>query len=75
MTEIIQEIAITFEAALKIVDAAVFAKTKRHLKNIEVAVLRGALLGQKYDKIAEERDYAPEYIKHNVAETMADTFS
>jgi len=66
MTEIIQEIAITFEAALKIVDAAVFAKTKRHLKNIEVAVLRGALLGQKYDKIAEERDYAPEYIKHDV---------
>jgi len=24
------------------------------------------LLGQKYDKIAEERDYAPEYIKHDV---------
>ncbi|MBW4558227.1 MAG: AAA-like domain-containing protein [Trichormus sp. ATA11-4-KO1] len=66
MTEVIQETAITFEAALKIADAAVFAKTKRHLKNIEVAVLRGALLGQKYDKIAEECDYAPEYIKHDV---------
>lgn len=66
MTEIIQEQTITFEIALKVADAAVFAKTKRHLKNIEVAVLRGALLGQKYDQIAAECDYAPEYIKHDV---------
>lgn len=66
MVEIIQEQAITFETALKLADAAVFAKTKRHLRNIEVAVLRGALLGQKYDQIAAECDYAPEYIKHDV---------
>ncbi|NJM74138.1 MAG: hypothetical protein HC862_30925 [Scytonema sp. RU_4_4] len=66
MVESIQEQAITFEIALKVADAAVFAKTKRHLKNIEVAVLRGALLGQKYDQIAAECDYAPEYIKHDV---------
>jgi hypothetical protein len=66
MTESIQEQTITFETALKVADQAVFAKTQRHLKNIEVAVLRGALLGQKYDKIAAECDYAPEYIKHDV---------
>ncbi|MBD6619774.1 hypothetical protein FNW02_29170 [Komarekiella sp. 'clone 1'] len=66
MTENVQEQVITFETALKVADTAVFTKTKRHLKNIEVAVLRGALLGQKYDKIAEECDYAPEYIKHDV---------
>ncbi|MBW4646504.1 MAG: AAA-like domain-containing protein [Goleter apudmare HA4340-LM2] len=66
MTQSIQQQAITFEIALKIADAAVFAKTKRHLKNIEVAVLQGALLGQRYDKIAAECDYAPEYIKHDV---------
>lgn len=66
MVEIIQEQAITFETALKLADTAVFAKTKRHLRNIEVAVLRGALLGQKYDQIAAECDYAPEYIKHDV---------
>jgi hypothetical protein len=66
MTESIQEQTITFETALKVADKAVFAKTQRHLKNIEVAVLRGALLGQKYDKIAAECDYAPEYIKHDV---------
>lgn len=66
MTESIQEQTITFETALKVADQAVFAKTQRHLKNIEVVVLRGALLGQKYDKIAAECDYAPEYIKHDV---------
>jgi AAA-like domain len=57
---------ITFEAALKAVDAAVFATTSRHLRNIEVAVLRGAWLGQRYDEIAAESGYTPEYIKHDV---------
>ncbi|BAY23900.1 hypothetical protein NIES2100_36930 [Calothrix sp. NIES-2100] len=66
MTENVQEQAITFETALKVADESVFAKHKRHLKNIEVAVLRGALQGQKYDQIAAECDYAPEYIKHDV---------
>jgi AAA-like domain len=58
--------AIPFDTALKIADAAVFAHAARHLKNIEVAVLRGTLQGQKYDQIAEDCDYAPEYIKHDV---------
>jgi hypothetical protein len=58
--------AIPFDTALKVADAAVFAHAARHLKNVEVAVLRGALQGQKYDQIAEACDYAPEYIKHDV---------
>ncbi len=66
MTHGIQEETITFEQALKLADAAVFAKNKRHLKNIEVTVLKGALQGQKYDQIADECGYAPEYIKHDV---------
>ncbi|NJL60712.1 MAG: hypothetical protein HC903_01375 [Methylacidiphilales bacterium] len=66
MIEIMKEDAIAFELALKIADAAVFHKTNRHLKNIEIAVLKGALLGQKYDKIADDCGYAPEYIKHDV---------
>ncbi|NJK53064.1 MAG: hypothetical protein HC936_10045 [Leptolyngbyaceae cyanobacterium SU_3_3] len=61
-----QDEAIPFDIALKVADAAVFAHAARHLKNIEVAVLRGALQGQKYDQIAEVCDYAPEYIKHDV---------
>jgi AAA-like domain len=57
---------IDFDVALKVADAAVFAHTKRHLKNIEVAVLRGAWFSQKYDEIAAESGYTPEYIKHDV---------
>jgi hypothetical protein len=57
---------IPFDTALKVADAAVFSHAARHLKNIEVAVLRGALQGQKYDRIAEDCDYAPEYIKNDV---------
>jgi hypothetical protein len=60
------EPAISFEVALAIADSAVFDMTSRHLKNIEVAVLKGVWLGKKYDQIAEESGYAPEYIKHDV---------
>lgn len=57
---------IPFEIALKVADAAIFARAARHLKNIEVAVLRGTWQGQKYDQIAQECGYASEYIKHDV---------
>lgn len=66
MRETNEEQPLPFETALKVADAAVFAKTAKHLKNIEVAVLRGALLGQRYDEIADAVGYAPEYIKHDV---------
>jgi hypothetical protein len=66
MAESVKEQTINFEIALKLADTAVFAKAKRHLRNIEVAVLRGAWLGQKYDQIAVDCGYAPEYIKHDV---------
>lgn len=57
---------IPFEMALRAADAAVVEKTTRHLRNIEVAVLRGTWQGRKYDEIAVENGYAPEYIKHDV---------
>jgi hypothetical protein len=57
---------VSFEIALKVTDAAVYAKTARHLRNIEIAVLQGAWQGQKYDQIAADQGYAPEYIKHDV---------
>jgi hypothetical protein len=66
MSQSYDELFIPFESALKLADAAVFAKSARHLKNIEVAVLRGVWLGQRYDEIAESVGYAPDYIKHDV---------
>jgi hypothetical protein len=41
-----------FETALKILDAAVVTQTKRHLKDIEVTILRSSWQGKKYDEIA-----------------------
>ncbi len=61
-----EESSVSFEIILKLADNAVFTKTGRHLKNIEVAVLRGAWLSQRYDEIAEATSYTPEYIKHDV---------
>ena len=61
-----QEISIPFEAALQIVDIAVMSKASRHLRNIEIKILRGVFLGQKYEQIAAENGYAPEYIKNDV---------
>lgn len=60
------DLPISFETALQIVDEAVFTQANRHLKNIEIAVLQGAWLGQNYDDIADTVGYAPEYIKHDV---------
>jgi len=66
MSDIGTEKPISFELALKLVDTAVFAQTERHLRNIEVTVLQGAWLGKRYDQIAAECGYTPEYIKHDV---------
>jgi hypothetical protein len=55
-----------FETALKIVDAAVVAQTKRHLKDIEVAILRSSWQGKKYDEIAQVYGYTTEYLQHDV---------
>ncbi len=66
---------ITFEIALQVVDTAVRSKTCRHLRNIEIEVLRGVWLGQKYDQIAAASGYAPEYIKHDVGPKLWQTLS
>ena len=55
-----------FEEVLKVVDAAVASKTERHLKDIEVAILRGSWQGRKYDEIAETSGYTTKYLKQDV---------
>ncbi|MCU0543916.1 MAG: NB-ARC domain-containing protein [Oscillatoriaceae cyanobacterium Prado104] len=59
-----------FEEALKIADAAVFAKTNRHLRDVEIIVLRGAWEGQKYHQIAEASRYTPEYLMQDVGSKL-----
>ncbi|MEH2084198.1 MAG: AAA-like domain-containing protein [Nostoc sp.] len=55
-----------FETAFKILDTAVFAQTKRHLKDIEVTILRSSWQGKKYDEIAQIHGYTTEYLQHDV---------
>ncbi|MGH2413966.1 MAG: hypothetical protein ACRDEA_09800 [Microcystaceae cyanobacterium] len=55
-----------FEKAFQVADSTFFAKTKRHLKDVEVAILRGACQGQKYEEIASRYGCTAEYLKHDV---------
>jgi hypothetical protein len=55
-----------FEEAFHVADAVVFAKIERHLKDVEVAILRGACHGQKYQEIAAKYGCTAEYLKHDV---------
>ncbi|MBD2533594.1 NACHT domain-containing protein [Nostoc flagelliforme FACHB-838] len=55
-----------FEEVLKLVDISVVAKTERHLKDIEVAILRGSWQGWKYHEIAEAYGYTSDYLQQDV---------
>lgn len=55
-----------FEEAFQALDAAVVAKKQRHLKDIEVAILRGSWQKQKYHEIAQAQGYTTEYLKQDV---------
>lgn len=55
-----------FEKALRFVDATVLAKTKKHLKDVQVIVLLGALQGFTYDEIAEKYSYSAKYLKQDI---------
>ena len=54
------------EEALNFVDEIVFTKTERHLKDIEVYILRGAWQGHSYEKIADAIGYTPNYLKQDI---------
>lgn len=59
-----------FEEALKLADAAVFAKTNKHLRDIEIMVLSGAWEGNKYREIAKDSGYTPEYLMQDVGSNL-----
>jgi hypothetical protein len=52
------------EEALKVANAAVFAKSKRRLTDLQELIFRGSWQGQKYDEIAEINRYEPQHIKN-----------
>ncbi|MBE9183923.1 NACHT domain-containing protein [Microcoleus sp. LEGE 07076] len=48
---------------LKMADEVVFAKTGQHLDNLQEAILRGTMQGEKYTKIAEEIHCNESYVR------------
>ena len=48
---------------LQIADEMVFAKTGQHLDNLQEAILRGTMQGEKYTKIAEEIHCNESYVR------------
>ncbi|HBE17832.1 MAG TPA: serine/threonine protein kinase [Cyanobacteria bacterium UBA11149] len=46
------------EDALKLLQAVVFAKTRKHLTNMQLDILRGAFQNQTYDQIAETYQFS-----------------
>jgi hypothetical protein len=56
-----------FEEVQLVIDNIFFEKTKRHLKTIEIIILKGAFEGKNYTEIARDYSCTPEYISHDVA--------
>lgn len=53
---------------LKYLDELVFAQTGKHLDNLQRAILKGALKGQKYTDIAREYNCSPGHAKDEAYE-------
>ena len=58
--------SMNLEEALSFVDAIVFTKSNRHLKDIEVLILQGAWQGYSYEEIADANGYTPNYLKQDI---------
>jgi AAA-like domain len=55
-----------FEEGLQILDAAIFNKINRHLKDVEIIILKGSWQGLNYDEIASNAGYAAKYLRQDV---------
>ncbi|MGA9379626.1 MAG: ATPase, partial [Phormidium sp.] len=53
---------------LRFADEMVFTKTGKHLDDLQEAILREALQGHKYAKVAQDRDCSQGYVRVAAAE-------
>ena len=54
------------EEALQILDTVVFNKVNRHLKDVEIIILKGSWQGLNYDEIANNEGYTAKYLRQDV---------
>jgi hypothetical protein len=61
-----------FEEVFKALDAAVFTKTQKRLKEVEKFVLWGTWQGQSYEEMARASNYcySPRYLKQDVGSKL-----
>jgi NB-ARC domain len=59
-------LVMNFQQLLQFLDALTFSKTQKHLKDIEVSILRGTWEEKKYEEIASELGYTDKYLKQDV---------
>lgn len=52
--------------ALKIAEAVIYDKEKRHLNDAEVDILQGSWEGETYNEIAENSKYEVNYLKGDI---------
>lgn len=55
-----------FEEGLQILDGAVFSQSHRHLKDVEIIILKGSWQGLNYEEIATKEGYAAKYLRQDV---------
>jgi hypothetical protein len=60
---------------LKLIDAKVIDRFDRHLKDVEVLLLRGAYQGQSYEEIAEANNYTATYLRQDLGPRFWKTLS
>ena len=68
----------TVQEALAFADEAVFAKTGKHLDDMQIGVIEGVLRRQKYGEIAKEMNCTEGYIKdvgYELWQMFSDTFA
>ncbi len=58
--------SMTFEEALQLADSAMFAKTGKHLNDVQRLVLLGTWQGQTYEEMADEHSHSAQYFKTDV---------
>ncbi|MBD3559712.1 hypothetical protein H6S82_12675, partial [Planktothrix sp. FACHB-1355] len=62
---------------LQSVDEAVYAKTNKHLNNLQRRIIAGILNGQKYADVSENYGYSAQHVKkasHELLQILSDVF-
>lgn len=57
---------IPFEEVISSIDRVVFTNVGRHLKDVEIIILKGSWQRQKYHEIAEVTNYTANYLAQDV---------